>query len=83
MRARDLWLEIGVAADAGDIQLLAQVITLEEGRDPEAYPNMLLAAQQAIKRGEVVNRFWFKDRKFAGTGGKDVYAEYLAKGDRA
>lgn len=80
MRSREMWLELGIAADAGDIQLLAQVLTLEEARDPEAYPNLLLAAQQALARGEVVNRFWFKDRKFAGSGGKDIYAEYLAKG---
>lgn len=66
---------LGVAASKHDLDLVRQVIAYEARAartDPEEACLFLLgAAQAAIKRGETVNAFWFRDRKFANGGGND------------
>lgn len=68
---------LGLAAGAYDLDIVAQVIAFEaraaHTEPQEAAKFLLQAAQSAIQRGETVNTFWFKDRKFAqestnGTG---------------
>jgi hypothetical protein len=80
--AAKLWQELGLAASRSDVELLAEVLTFERARNSggNAYVYLLQAAQTAIKRGEVVNVFWFKDRKFAK---QDKYEKYLASADIA
>ena len=72
MAAGFLFQELGIAAGSYDVQMLAQVISFaaRDGKtDAEQATKFLLqAAQDAMKRGEVVNTFWFKDRKFANGG---------------
>lgn len=65
-----VWLfeELGVASSHSDRLQVAQVIAFEarDKGDCEASAKFLLTeAQQAMKRGEIVNAFWFKDRKFS------------------
>jgi hypothetical protein len=66
------WLleEIGLAGGSYDVQMLGQVIKYaarDAPCDVETAAKMLLeSAKSAIERGETVNVFWFKDRKFAG-----------------
>jgi hypothetical protein len=61
---------LGLAATRYDLDIVGQVIALEARAahsDPEEACKFLLgAAQEAIRRRETVNAFWFKDRKFAG-----------------
>ena len=68
MAATWLFQELGFAAGAYDVQILAQVIAYaarEAKTTAEKTSRFLLdAAQAAIKRGELVNTFWFKNRKF-------------------
>jgi hypothetical protein len=68
---------LGLAVGAYDLDMVAQVIAFEaraaHTEPQEAAKFLLQAAQSAIQRGETVNTFWFKDRKFAqestnGTG---------------
>jgi hypothetical protein len=65
------WLleELGLAAGSYDVQMVAQVIAYaarDSQTDTEAASKVLLAsAKSAINAGEVVNVFWFKDRRFA------------------
>lgn len=66
--------QLGLAAGPYDVQMLGQVIAYTV-RDAactveDATLMLLDAAQAAIGRGETVNVFWFKDRRFA-TGGND------------
>ena len=60
---------LGLAVGKYDIDIISQVITLEAEAahtDLEEVGKFLFqAGQGAIARGEVVNAFWFKDRKFA------------------
>lgn len=67
--AQRLWKLLGLAASKHDIEMLAQVITLEAGKancEPEDAAQFLhQLAQQEIERGGTVNVFWFKERKFA------------------
>jgi hypothetical protein len=60
---------LGLAAGNYDLNIVAQVIEFEAR---EAHTNLeetarflTVMARDAIARGEVVNTFWFKDRKFA------------------
>lgn len=67
--ATGMFQELGLAAFPSDIRIVAQVIAYEarsaQTDSENAAQFLLQAAQQAIRRGEVVNAFWFKDRKFA------------------
>ena len=65
-----VWLfeELGLANSFGDRQIVAQVIAFEARSrgDTQAAAQFLLAeARGAMARGEIVNVFWFKDRKFS------------------
>lgn len=65
--ATGLMQELKLAATAGDIRVMAQVIMLEapERGGVEAATDWLRdRAIDARTRGESVNIFWFKDRKF-------------------
>jgi uncharacterized protein YdaU (DUF1376 family) len=72
MAARLMQL-LGLAAGDYDLNMVAQVIAFEARAahmEPEEAARFLLqAAQSAIERGETVNTFWFKDRKFAQENG--------------
>ena len=61
--------ELGLAGGAYDVQTIAKVIfyaARDAGSDVEAAAKMLLdAANAAIAEGDLVNVFWFKDRKYA------------------
>jgi hypothetical protein len=75
--AAAFWLQqqIGLAATAGDMQVLAQVV-LFVARDMSFQEPMEAAewlksrASEAQGRGDLVNMFWFKDRKFAQVAGR-------------
>lgn len=66
---------LGLASGKYDLDMVTQVIAFEAREahtDPEEAAKFLLqAAQGAIERGEIVNTFWFKDRKFAQDGGSN------------
>lgn len=70
------WLleELGLAGGPYDVRMLGQVIRFAARDAPcevDVAAKMLLeAARAAVERCEVVNVFWFKDRRFA-MGGKD------------
>ncbi|HEY5054678.1 MAG TPA: hypothetical protein VII58_00870 [Acidobacteriaceae bacterium] len=72
--AERLMYLLGIVVSRNDLDLVRQVIEFEARRahaEPEETCRYLLqAAQQAMKRGEKVNVFWFKDRKFTN-GGND------------
>jgi hypothetical protein len=75
MAATYLLEEIGMVATFRDIELVAGVIRYA-ARDAhcdiqEATEQLTVWAKAAIDRGELVNVFWFKDRKFMQTGGKN------------
>jgi len=65
------WLldELGLAAQPYDVRVLGQVIAYTARDAPceveDATRMLLSAAKAAIARGDTVNVFWFKDRKFA------------------
>ncbi len=68
MLATHLLQELKLAATAGDISVVAQVITLEaseHGGEVEAAEFIKQRAIAAQIRGEPVTVFWLKDRKFA------------------
>ena len=88
MAATSLFEELGIAAGPYDIQMLAQVIAFA-ARDAhtdvdEARKYLLGAASVAKERGEVVNTFWFKDRKFAqeNTNGRSGKGKRGVTGER-
>lgn len=68
MAAGWIMQELGLAGGSYDTQIIAQVIMYaarEAKTDAQTASTFLLqAAQAAIKRGERVNTFWFKDQKF-------------------
>jgi hypothetical protein len=67
MAATGLMQELRLAATAGDIRVMAQVIALESTAHGgiEATTDWLKErAEEARSRGESVTVFWFKDRKF-------------------
>jgi hypothetical protein len=75
MAATYLLEEIGMVATFRDVELVAGVIRYA-ARDAhcdiqEATKQLTVWAKAAIDRGELVNVFWFKDRKFMQTGGKN------------
>jgi len=90
------WLleELGLAAGPYDVQMLAQVIAYaarDSGADVEAVSKTLLVCARADEaRGETINVFYFKDRKFAKemrfgarTGTAPLTAERQARYDKA
>jgi hypothetical protein len=65
-----VWLlgEIGLAGGTSDVQIIGQVI-FYAARDAKtdvqtAAEFLVQSAKAAMERGETVNTFWFKDRKF-------------------
>jgi DNA-binding transcriptional regulator YhcF (GntR family) len=67
--ARWLLEELGIASSPNDVRIIAQVIAYA-ARDAscevrDATKALESAARNAMARGELVNFFWFKDRKFA------------------
>ena len=68
MAAYALAQELGLAVGAYDVQMLGQVIEIaaEQAKIDvgEAVKMLAESARAAEKAGEVVNVFWFKDRKF-------------------
>lgn len=69
------WLleEAGVIADNGTRRIAADAIRLlaREGGTMQTAANFILhAARDALKNGEVVNRFWFSDQKYRPSDGK-------------
>lgn len=60
---------LGLASADYDLKIVAQVIAFE-AREAHTLPQeaakfLRTAAKEAMNRGETVNTFWFKDRKFA------------------
>lgn len=72
MLASGLWEELGIAAMPNDVRSLAGVIAMEartaNTSAEEAQDFLLGAARRAQERGDVVNAFWFRDRRFTGNG---------------
>lgn len=67
MAAQELMKELRLAATAGDIRVMAQVIALEapdHGGTESATDWLKKRALEARSRGESVTVFWFKDRKY-------------------
>jgi len=71
LAARWLLDELGLAAGSYDVRMLGQVIAYAARDAPcevqQAAKMLLEAGKDALGRGETVNVFWFKDRKFAGS----------------
>jgi hypothetical protein len=72
MAANWLMEEAGFAGTPGDVRIVAQVIAAEAkvaGCDAKGAAEFLLGAcQRAQERGELVNVFWLKDRKYTLEG---------------
>ena len=69
------WLfeELGIATDNSTRQIAADAVRLvakEGGTTRTAAEFILHAARDALAAGEVVNRFWFTDRRYAGQKAK-------------
>ena len=79
MAATHVWEELGIATTQSDVQVLAKVIRFEAKRaktDTENATGFLLqSAQAAMERGEIVNAFWFRDRKFTQEGGSNGHGD--------
>jgi DNA-binding transcriptional ArsR family regulator len=75
MCATWLFEELGIAAAGYDVQMLAKVIAYaarDAGCEMQDATNALVnSAREAMARGEIVNTFWFRDRKFAAKGASD------------
>jgi hypothetical protein len=84
MAATHLMQELRLVSTVGDIRVMAQVIALESAEHGGTELTMKWLkdrALEALSRGEIVNVFWFKDKKFdRGTQTSAAWEAFVAAG---